>query len=305
MRTLLTTLIFCCLSITSYGQRNQKLETNAHISLYGALGYPYQSAGISIPIGSTGWNFQGHANTDLGGIVTQLGFPDNQFFGATKTLEINPTLSMNVGAGINTRLHAFSTGFSFAPLLQLQYTVMPWMSIGATYTQPTRSGEEWKSLAPVVQASGLIHLQWHKRSRGLVSRKRNSSLHFLAQGTTGILYTTASLEYSLYKRNGLAFRGQVFTDLGNLFASESLPDVQWLGAVYRYSLGEITLKTGAGMAMKAHTFKANSSPYFFIGAQQYLMSKTYLVLELWQPTKHNFSQRTAPFVQFGLAIALL
>ena len=293
------------MSIAGFSQRLNRLDANRSFSLYGGAGYPYQSAGISVPLPNSTWSFRGQFNTDLGGIVTNLENPDNQFIGALTHLPIGKNLEVGFGAGINLQLHTLASGFGITPVAEVQMRVAPFMRIGASYMQPTTTSGPWNSQLPIIQASGYIDINWYQRTRGLTQKSRRLPA-IKALATTGIQYTTAALEISQSYGDQLAFRGQIFTDLGNFFESPNIPDVQWVGMVYRKPfLQELTLKAGAGLSVKAQSADFNPLPYFFIGGEQYLFKKTYLVIEIWQPTRPEYSQRRIPFVQVGLALDLI
>ena len=296
--------ILLCSSVSA--QRNLKLGPNRSLSLYGAVGYPYQSAGITVPLGNSGWNIQGHFNTDLGGIATQLSFPDNQFIGATRRIKMNPSMDVILGGGTNPQLHTGRLNFGLSTLAGVQYHIFPWFSIGATYTQPFTKESAWESYAPVVQASGYIDLHWRRKHNGIFTAKRARSFDLWMQATSGVHYNNLSLEISTLYSNNFALRTQMFSPIGTVFAEKSgLPNLQFLGSTYAYSLNEIILKAGAGLGFDLNNSQQLTSPYFMIGGQQYLMANSYLLLEIWQPMSHEFSGRRAPIVQVGLALKLI
>ena len=293
-----------CSSVSA--QRNLKLGPNRSLSLYGAVGYPYQSAGITVPLGSSGWNLQGHFNTDLGGIATQLSFPDNQFIGATRRIKMNPSMDLILGGGTNPQLHTGKLNFGLSTLAGIQYHILPWFSIGATYTQPFTKESAWESYAPVVQASGYIDLHWRRKHNGIYRSKKVKSFDLWMQATSGAHYNNLSLEVSTPYSNNFALRTQFFSPMGTVFAEKSsLPNIQLAGATYSYSLNEVILKAGAGLGFDLKNSQQLTSPYLMISGQQYLMANSYLLLEIWQPMSHEFSGRRAPIVQVGLALKLI
>ena len=294
------------LCTTVFAQRNLKLGPNRSLSLYGAVGYPYQSAGITLPLGSSGWNLQGHFNTDLGGIATQLSFPDNQFIGATRKIKMNPSMDIILGAGTNPQLHTGKLNFGLSTLTGVQYHILPWFSIGATYTQPFTKESAWESYAPVVQAAGYIDLHWRRKHNGIFTTKKVKSFDLWMQASSGPHYNNLSLEISTPYSNNFALRTQMFTSMGTVFAEKSsLPNIKLAGATYSYYLNEVILKAGAGLGFDLNNSQQLASPYFMMSGQQYLLANSYLLLEIWQPMSHEFSGRRAPIVQVGLALKLI
>lgn len=297
-------IFFLCSSLSA--QRNLKLGPNRSLSLYGAVGYPYQSAGIAMPLGTSGWNIQGHFNTDLGGIATQLSFPDNQFVGATRRIKINPSVDVIVGAGTNPQLHTGKLHFGLSSLVGVQYYIIPWFSIGANYTQPFTKESAWESYASIVQASGYIDLHWRRKHNGIFTAKKIKSFDLWMQATSGAHYNNLSLEISISSSNNFALRTQIFSPMGTVFAEKSgLPNLQFLGSTYAYSVNEVILKAGAGLGFDLNNSQQLTSPYFMVSGQQYLMANSYLLIEIWQPSNREFSGRRAPIVQVGFALKLI
>jgi len=298
-------ILILLLHLNASAQRHQGLNSNRYMSLYGAVGYPYQSAGISFPVNKSGINIQAHFNTDLGGIATELANPDNQFIGVTKSVTIGRRTDMRVGVAANTRLHTSSSDFSVSPMINVEHHLTPWFSIGGTYLQPTRAGVEWTSTLPIIQAAGFIDLHWHKRTRGLRLFRHQKQYTLWMNALSGIYYNTVGLEYAVSNNDGFAVRAQVFTDYGTFLDHEPLPNFQWLGGIYKYSFREVVLKAGAGLGVKDIASDIAAAPYFMVSGQQLIIPRTYLLVEIWQPTMMSFSQRMAPLIQVGFTVEFL
>jgi len=307
MRTLFALLLFItsCSHLTA--QRHLRLNSNKKITLYGALGISNQSLGISLPLGKSNWNIQAHRNSNVIGLA-QSSCPANYFLGGTRTVPIRSKLSLSVGAGIHSTFNFDALSFSLSPLSRVNYQILPWLSLGGSYTQIINQCESLEGTPnPLFQVSTLIDLKWHKKSKGITTLRSKDPIYVDAFASSGTIFTSAGIELSKSRKSHFALRGQIFTKYGGLFPSDlSFADIQWLGMVYKYHLDEITLKAGGGLTVApfSSSLRSVTAPYFLASVQQKLLPKTYLVLELWQPTFNYFSASRAPFFQVGLSIEL-
>ena len=248
-------ILILLFSMSAYAQRHQGLNSNRYMSLYGAVGYPYQSAGISFPVNKSGINIQAHFNTDLGGIVTELANPDNQFIGVTKSVTIGRRTDMRVGVAANTRLHTSSSDFSVSPMINVEHHLTPWFSIGGTYLQPTRAGVEWTSTLPIIQAAGyrFTLAQAYARPKAF----RHQKQYALDECLSGIYYNTVGLEYAVSNNDGFAVRAQVFTDYGTFLDQNHSPISN--GRASTNIPSEVVLKAELALVLKTSLRHCRSS----------------------------------------------
>jgi hypothetical protein len=307
MRTFLTVLLFIisCAHLTA--QRNLRLNSNKQISLFGALGAGNQSLGLSVPLGKSNWNLQAHGNSDVIGLA-QSSCPANYFLGGTRTVSIRPKLSVSIGAGVHSTFNFDELYFGLSPLSRVNYQILPWLSLGGSYTQFTNQCESLEGTpSQLFQVSTLVDLKWHRKYKGITTLRSKNPIFIDAFASSGINFSSAGIELSKSKKSHFALRGQLFSKYGGLFPTDlSFADIQWLGMVCKYHLDEITLKAGGGLTTNVFSsdLRSTFSPYFLASVQQKLIPKTYLVLELWQPTFNYFSPSRAPFFQVGLSIEL-
>jgi hypothetical protein len=303
MRTFFALLLFItsCAHLTA--QRHLRLNANKQISLYGALGISNQSLGLSLPLGKSNWNIQAHRNSNVIGLA-QSSCLANYFLGGTHTVPISSKLSVSVGAGINSTFNFDALNFSLSPLSRVNYQILPWLSLGGSYTQMINQCESLEDTPnPLFQVSTLIDLKWHKKSKGVTTLRSKESIFVDVFASSGTIFTSAGIEISKSRKSHFALRCQLFTKYVGLFpADETQVDMQWGGLVYNHRLDEIIFKAGSGLTIAS--FRFFEAPYLFASIQQKLINQTYLFIEMWQPTYKRLSNTSKPFFQVGLSIEL-
>ena len=243
MRTLFVLLLFItsCAHLTA--QRHLRLNSNKQISLYGALGISNQSLGLSVPLGKSNWNIQAQRNSNVIGLA-QSSCPANYFLGGTRTVPIRSKLSLSVGAGIHSTFNFDALSFSLSPLSRVNYQILPWLSLGGSYTQIINQCESLEGTPnPLFQVSTLIDLKWHKKSKGITTLRSKDPIYVDAFASSGIIFTSAGIELSKSRKSHFALRGQIFTKYGGLFPSDlSQVEMQWGGLVYNHRIDEMIVK---------------------------------------------------------------
>jgi hypothetical protein len=305
---LLFSLLTCVFTYFGvFAQKAQRLELNRTFSVHSAFGNTYQSFGCSVPLVQSDWELQAQRNLGINE-AGKFDNPSNYFVGGLSKVEVHPKWSIKLGAGIISKLEFSNISFSISPAVQANYQVLPWLSLGSSYIKFINPSEsQVGSNRGLIQLSTNFDLNWHHKSNGLTPLKSKNPIYTNAIASTGIIYTAAAIELSKSKQSHFALRYQLFSKFGGLFNHNSLPpDIQWLGMVYSYHLNEITLKAGGGLASNvfSRSLRTTASPYFLASVEQKLFSRTYLALELWQPTLNYFSASRAPFFQVGLSIKL-
>ena len=303
MRTFLTVLLFIisCAHLTA--QRNLRLNSNKQISLYGALGVGNQSLGLSVPLGKSNWNLQAHRNSNIIGLA-QSSCPANYFLGGSSTVSIRPKLSVSIGAGIHSTFNFDELSFSLSPFSRVNYQILPWLSIGGSYTQLINQCESLEGTpSQLFQFSTLVDLKWHRKYKGITTLRSKNPIYINAFVSSGINFTSAGIELSKSRKSHFALRGQLFTKYGGLFPKvSSQVDLQWGGLVYKYRIDEITFKIGGGLNFAS--MKYFEAPCFFASIQQKIIPQTHLFIEVWQPAFTRFSNIHKPFFQVGLSLEL-
>ena len=303
MRTFLALLLFIlsCAHLTA--QRHLRLNANKQISLYGALGISNQSLGLSLPLGKSNWNIQAHRNSNVIGLA-QSSCLANYFLGGTQTVPISSKLSVSVGAGINSTFNFDALNFSLSPLSRVNYQILPWLSLGGSYTQMINQCESLEDTPnPLFQVSTLIDLKWHKKSKGITTLRSKESIYVDVFASSGTIFTSAGIALSKSRKSHFALRGQIFTKYGGLFPSDlSQVEMQWGGLVYNHRIDEIIVKAGTGLTFAS--FAYFEAPYFFASIQQKLVDQTFIFIEMWQPTYKRLSNIGKPFFQVGLSLEL-
>jgi hypothetical protein len=307
MQKLILLIYFLVASSSINAQKLQRLESNRTITAFNSFGNAYQSFGFSTPLFKSNWEIRAQRNIGLkeAGKFTN---PSNYFVGGLSKVQLHPKWNIKLGAGIISKLEFSNLSFSISPVVQAKYQVLPWLSLGSTYIKFVNHCEsQVGSNNRLLQLSTNFDLNWHGKSNGLTTLRSKNPIYIDAFASSGIIYTAAGIELSKSKQSHFALRGQLFTKYGGLFNSNILaPDIQWLGLVYNYRMDEITLKAGGGLTTNVFSsaLRSTASPYFLASVQQKLLPKTYLVVEVWQPTFNYFSATRVPFFQVGLSLEL-
>jgi len=290
-------------SLTCLGQRQN--SNHSTLVLSGNWGYPYQSLSASVPMGTSNWQLFGQINTDLGGILTDLGYPDNQSIGVLRKFELDPVMHVKVGAGTNMTLHNLPMGALAAKIMtQLHYFDHNNISLGILYQQPIITETTWDSYSPILQLNTSIHLKSKQKGNGVYYAKQ-SDRSFEIHLSSGIQYSAVGGSINLSNADHYRLRAQLFSSYLNLFENaHHYQDFQWVGFTLRKEFSEVALETGIGPGVRTNTKEIDATAVALMGIQQKILSETSLTLEVWQPLSRNLNNNLRPLALCGLRVVL-